>query len=52
MRTAVDNPIHIEVQMIKLGKESGIGNDFIYLRVPFTDPSVKLDFMCMSTVFR
>jgi hypothetical protein len=42
MRTSVDDPVHVEIQVIKLRQEGGIGNDFIDLGVPFADPSVKL----------
>jgi hypothetical protein len=42
MGAAVNDSIHIEIQMIKLGKEGRIRNDFIDLRVSFTDPSIKL----------
>jgi hypothetical protein len=42
MRTSMNNPIHIEIQMIKLGKKRRIGNNLIDLGVSFTNPSVKL----------
>jgi len=42
MSTSMNNPIHVEIQVIKLGEQCRIGHDFVDLCVPFTDPSVKL----------
>lgn len=40
--THMNDSIHIQIQMVKLGKKSGIGNDLIDLGVSLTDPSIKL----------
>jgi hypothetical protein len=40
--THMNDSIHIEIQMVKLGKKSGIGNDLIDLGVSLTDPSIEL----------
>jgi hypothetical protein len=42
MRAPVNNTVHIEIQVVKLGQERRVGNDLIDLRVSFRDPSVKL----------
>jgi hypothetical protein len=42
VRTAVNDSIHIQVQMVKLRQQSGIRNDLIDLGIALTDPAVKL----------
>ena len=39
---SVDNPIHIEVQMIKFRQERLICNDLVDFWVTLTEPAVKL----------
>jgi hypothetical protein len=39
---AVDNAIHIQIQMIKLGQERLIRNDLVYFWISLTKPAVKL----------
>jgi hypothetical protein len=42
MRASVNNAVHIEIQVVKLGQERRVGNDLIDLGVSFRYPSVKL----------
>jgi hypothetical protein len=42
MRASVNNAVHIEIQVVKLGQERRVGYDLIDLWVSFRDPSVKL----------
>ena len=40
--TSVDNPIHIQVQMIKLGQQGTVSDDLIDFGITLRNPSVKL----------
>ena len=42
MRASVNDPVHIQVQMIKLGQKRRVRHDLIDLGVTFTDPAIKL----------
>jgi hypothetical protein len=42
MRTPVNDTVHIQVQMIKLGQEGIVGDNLIDLGITLRDPSVKL----------
>lgn len=42
MGAAVNDSIHIQIKMIKLGKESTVRDDLIDLWITLRDPSVKL----------
>jgi hypothetical protein len=42
MSTSMNNSIHIEIEMVKLGQQRCIRNDLVDLRIAFRDPSVKL----------
>jgi hypothetical protein len=42
VRAAVNDSIHIQVQMVKLWQESGVRNDLIDLGIALADPAVKL----------
>ena len=40
---AVDDPVHVKVEMIELGEEGFIGDDLVDFRVAFRKPAVELD---------
>lgn len=40
--TAVNDPIHVQVQVVELRQEGFICDDLIYLRVALAEPSVEL----------
>jgi hypothetical protein len=42
MGTPVNDPVHVQIQMIEFGQQGVIGHDLVDLRVPFADPAVKL----------
>ncbi len=42
MRTSMDDTIHVEIQVIELWKEGGIGDNLIDLGIAFADPTVEL----------
>ena len=42
MGAAVDDPIHVQIQVVKLWKQRLIGNDLINLWIALTEPAVKL----------
>lgn len=44
MRAAVNDTVHIQIQMVKLWQQRRVGNDLIDLCVPFADPSIKLQY--------
>ena len=44
MGASVDNPIHIEIQVIKLGQQGIVGDNFIDFGIAFTNPTVKLGY--------
>lgn len=44
MRTSVNDTVHIQVQMVKLGKQGLIGDDLVDFWITLTEPSVELVF--------
>lgn len=40
---AVDNPVHVKVEMIELGEEGFIRDDLVDFWVAFRKPAVELD---------
>ena len=42
MRAAVDDPVHVEVEVVEFGKERCVGYDLVDFWISFADPSVKL----------
>lgn len=39
---AVDDPVHVQIQVVEFRKKCLIGNDLINLRIALTEPAVKL----------
>ena len=39
---AVDDAIHVQIQVVKLREKRFIGNDLINLRIALTEPAIKL----------
>mmetsp|Transcript_43470 Transcript_43470/g.80905 ORF Transcript_43470/g.80905 Transcript_43470/m.80905 type:complete len:244 (+) Transcript_43470:1116-1847(+) len=42
MRTSVNDTVHVQVQVVELGKEGRVRDYLVDLRIAFADPSVKL----------
>ena len=42
MRTTMNNAVHVEIEMIKLGQESIVRDNLVDFRVAFRNPSVEL----------
>lgn len=42
MGAAVDDPIHVQVEVVKLWKQRLIGDDLIDLWIALTEPAIKL----------
>ena len=43
MRTAMDDTVHVQVQMIKFGQQGIVGHNLVNLRITLGNPSVKLE---------
>ncbi len=39
---AVDDPVHVQIQVVKLWKQRLIGNDLVNLWIALANPAVKL----------
>ena len=42
VRAAVDDPVHVEVQVVEFREQRRVGDDLVDFRIAFADPSVKL----------
>jgi hypothetical protein len=42
VRAAVDNPIHVEIQVVKLGQQGIVSDNLVNLGVALGNPAIKL----------